>query len=143
MRGGESLEIGAVAGLQQVGGEVVHPDGENGADGGLKAGCSPGVIMFVFAGVEVVTVSSPEANASCLLSLEKAADVTEPVWPSSVCSGFLVVATQSRTVLSSEADASCLPLLEKATDMTQSVWPSSVVAARPSWRPRADRASVA
>ena len=58
--------------------------------------------------------------------LEKATDVTESVWPFSVCSGTPVVASQTRTVLSSEADASRVPSVEKATDVTEFVWPFSV-----------------
>jgi len=53
-----------------------------------------------------------------VLSVEKATDATQPVWPLSVCSHLPVVASQSCTVLSSEADASRVPSVEKATDVT-------------------------
>ena len=47
------------------------------------------------------TVPSPDADATSLPSGEKATALTEPEWPSSVCSGEPVLASQSRTVSSS------------------------------------------
>jgi hypothetical protein len=52
--------------------------------------------------------------------------LTALVWPSSVCSGFPVAASQSRTVMSYEPETTCVPSGEKATDLTPLVWPSSV-----------------
>jgi hypothetical protein len=57
------------------------------------------------------------------LSGEMATDLTEPEWPSSVCSAAPVAASQSRTVLSPEPpepDTTCLPSGEKATELTES-----------------------
>jgi hypothetical protein len=51
-----------------------------------------------------------------LLSGEKATEVTEPEWPSSVCSAAPVAASQSRTVLSQDPDTTYLPSGEKATE---------------------------
>src|SRR5579859_3681731 len=52
-------------------------------------------------------------------------EVTQSEWPSSVCSGAPVAASQSRTVQSSDPDTTCLPSGEKATDLMSLVWPSS------------------
>ncbi|KFY83035.1 hypothetical protein V500_10208 [Pseudogymnoascus sp. VKM F-4518 (FW-2643)] len=65
------------------------------------------------------TVLSSEPDATTLPSGEKATDVTDIEWPSSVCSAAPVVASQSRTVLSPEPDATTLPSREKATDVTE------------------------
>jgi hypothetical protein len=69
---------------------------------------------------------SQEADTSCVPLVEKATDVTQSVWPSSVRSHSPVVASQSRTVLSIEADASRVPSVEKATDVTLPRWPTSI-----------------
>ncbi len=65
-------------------------------------------------------------TGNSLPSGEKATDVAEPVWPSSICNGAPVAASQSRTFSSRDPDTTCLPSGEKATELTQSVWPSSV-----------------
>ena len=57
--------------------------------------------------------------------------LTEPVWPSSVCSSLPIAASHSRTVWSYEADASCLLSGENATVLTKPVWPSSVYSSLP------------
>jgi hypothetical protein len=66
---------------------------------------------------------------TCLPSGKKAAELTAPVRPSSVCSAAPVLASQSRTVLSSEQETICLPSGEKAAELTQPVWPLSVCSA--------------
>src|SRR5579871_6321674 len=77
------------------------------------------------------TVLSCEPDASSAPSGKNATDVTELVWPSSVCLAAPVAASHSRTVLSPEPDASSAPSGENATDVTQAVWPSSVCLAAP------------
>ena len=72
-------------------------------------------------------VLSYEADATTLPSGEKATDVTQFEWPSSVSRAAPVAASQSLTVLSYEADATTLPSGEKATDVTEFEWPSSLV----------------
>ena len=61
-----------------------------------------------------------------LESCEKATELTQSLWPSSVCRHAPLLASQILTVLSSDADASRAESWEKATDLTQSLWPSSV-----------------
>jgi hypothetical protein len=73
-----------------------------------------------------LTVSSHDADASCLPSGEKATAQTESEWPSSVCRVALVAVSHSLTVLSHDADANWLPSGEKATAQTESEWPSSI-----------------
>jgi hypothetical protein len=66
---------------------------------------------------------------SSLPSGEKATDLTESKWPSSVCCSAPVTASQSWTVLSPEPETTCLPSGEKATEKTEPEWPSSVCSA--------------
>jgi hypothetical protein len=73
-----------------------------------------------------LTVLSRDANASVLPSGVKATAVTQPKWPSSVCSSPSDLASQSLTVSSCDVDASILPSSVKATAVTQPEWPSSV-----------------
>ena len=73
------------------------------------------------------TVLSSDPDTICLLSGEKATELTPRVWPSSTGSScYPVAASQRRTVLSTDPDTIYLPSGEKATELTQSVWPSSV-----------------
>ena len=75
------------------------------------------------------TVSSYDADATTLLSGEKATDSTQPVCRLRVCRVPPVFASQSRTVSSYDAEATTLPSGEKATDKTQPVCPLSVLGA--------------
>jgi hypothetical protein len=61
---------------------------------------------------------SSDPDITYLLLGKKATDLTEPEWPSSICSAAPVTAFQSWTVVSSEPDTTCLPLGKKATDQT-------------------------
>ena len=70
-------------------------------------------------------------GATSLPSAEKATELTELQWPSGVCSGAPVAASQSLTVWSCEPDATSLPSAEKATEVTRSRWPSSVCSGAP------------
>jgi hypothetical protein len=53
----------------------------------------------------VNALTSPDADASCLPSGEKATALTEDEWPLSVCSAAPVAASHSLTVLFSDTDA--------------------------------------
>src|SRR5438874_295203 len=76
--------------------------------------------------VFLVTQPFTTDGATSLSSAEKATELTESQWPSSVCSGAPVAASLSLTVLSPEPDATSLPSAEKATEVTQPQWPLSV-----------------
>ena len=80
---------------------------------------------------QILTVLSSDADARRLSSCEKATDLTDSLWPSSVWRHVPEAASQILTVLSSDADARRLSSCEKATDVTDLPWPSSV------WRHRA------
>jgi hypothetical protein len=67
-----------------------------------------------------------DADASFAESCEKAADLTPPLWLSSVCRHAPLLTSQILTVLSSDADASLAESCEKATDLTVPLCPSSV-----------------
>lgn len=73
-----------------------------------------------------MTVLSSDADASILLSGEKAMSLMDPEWPSSICTVASVAALHSLTVLSPDADASSLPSGEKAIALIDAEWPSSV-----------------
>src|SRR5450432_186043 len=75
---------------------------------------------------QILTVLSPDADASRAESCEKATDQTQSLWPSSVCRHSPLLASQTLTVVSSDADASRAESCEKATDLTPWLWPSSV-----------------
>src|SRR5271170_2499972 len=75
---------------------------------------------------QILTVLSPDADASHVESCEKATELTESSWPSSVCRHLPLLASQILTVLSSDPDASRAESGEKATELTRSLWPSSV-----------------
>jgi hypothetical protein len=63
-------------------------------------------------------VLSIDADASRVVSCEKATDLTQLLWLLSVCRHAQLLASQILTVLSSDADASRVESCEKATDMT-------------------------
>ena len=69
---------------------------------------------------------SSDADASVLLSDEKATALTKREWPSSVCSSAPEPASQSWIVPSSDTDSSVFPSGEKATALTLLEWSSSV-----------------
>ncbi|KFX85880.1 hypothetical protein V490_09351 [Pseudogymnoascus sp. VKM F-3557] len=69
---------------------------------------------------------SSEPETTCMPSGEKATEVTELKWPSSLWSGPPVITSQSCTVLSQEPETTCLPSGEKATEVTELEWPSSL-----------------
>jgi hypothetical protein len=70
----------------------------------------------------ILTVLSPDADASCPPSGEKATALTVPVWPFSISSATLVATSHNMTILRADADASCLPFGEKATACTAPVY---------------------
>src|SRR2546421_405720 len=74
----------------------------------------------------MLTVRSNAAEAGGVESYERATDVTQPLWPSSVRRQSPLLASQILTVRSFDADASRVESCEKATDVTQPLWPSSV-----------------
>src|ERR1700721_676099 len=81
--------------------------------------------------VFLVTQPSTTGGATSLPSAEKATELTQPQWPSSVCSGAPVAASQSLTVWAREPDATSLPSAEKATEVTEPQWPLSVCSGAP------------
>lgn len=60
---------------------------------------------------------------------EKATEMTQAEWPSSICSAAPVIASQSLTVRSFDPDTASLPSGEKATDVTECKLGSSVCSA--------------
>src|SRR5271154_6384774 len=75
---------------------------------------------------QILTVRSHEADASRLESGENTTEMTELLWPSSICVHLPVSASPILTVRYPEADASRLESGEKTTDLTLWLWPSSV-----------------
>ena len=65
-----------------------------------------------------MTVRSSDADVSRAESGEKATDLTQSLWPSSVCRHLPLPASQILTVRSPDADASRAESGEKATDQT-------------------------
>jgi anti-sigma-K factor RskA len=67
---------------------------------------------------QILTVLSIDADASSFESGEKATDLTQSLWPSSVCWREPVAVSQILTVLSIDANASSFESGEKATELT-------------------------
>ena len=67
-----------------------------------------------------------DADANQVESCEKATDLTDLLWPSSVCRHAPLIASQILIVRSYDADASRVELCEKATDVRYRLWPLSV-----------------
>ena len=63
-----------------------------------------------------LTVCRPSPTRPAYRPARRRPSPTEPEWPSSVCSGAPVTASQSLTVLSREPDATSLLSGEKATE---------------------------
>src|ERR1700710_2876321 len=61
----------------------------------------------------LLTVLSPEADATGVLSSEKATELTYLIWPCSVLTQVQLLISQILTVLSSEPDTTRMPLDEK------------------------------
>src|SRR5438045_3250616 len=77
------------------------------------------------------TVSSYDADATILLSGEKATVRIFFIWPLSVCRAAPVFISHNCSVLSYDADIILLSSGEKATILITSVWPSNVCKAVP------------
>src|SRR5579859_7207628 len=74
---------------------------------------------------QILTVLSPDADASRVESCEKTTDRTRPPWPSSICRYSPLLASQILTVLSSDADTSHVESCEKTADQAGPPWPLS------------------
>jgi hypothetical protein len=73
-----------------------------------------------------LTVTSVEAEAISLELCEKATELTEPLWPLSVCRQWPLAASQLLTVPSVKAEATSFESCEKTAELTSLLGPSSV-----------------